>query len=106
MDHRGFRALSRKDEHALRVVCRWRLGAVQATPANLFYDQAAATVHFLYHGENGAYRERLLDYVTHWYTAKKPMLVIDAAFGMTPAELGRKVEAYAAQVAAGWRPGQ
>lgn len=104
MDHRGFNALPRKQESAFRVVCRWHLGALLVTPASLFYDQSAATVHFLYHGEGGAYRERLLDYVTDRYTGKKERLPIETAFGMTPAELGKRVEAYAGRVASGWRP--
>ncbi len=86
------------------VARRWHLGRDATTPARLFYEQAASTVHFLYHGENGAFRERLIDYVTNYYTGKKEKLAIEAAFGMTPAELGRKVEAYAQAVAAGWRP--
>jgi hypothetical protein len=102
MDMRQFNALPRQPESAFPVVCRWHLGAMMVTQGNLFYDQSAATVHFLYHGEGGAYRERLLDCVTARYTGKK--IPIEAAFGMTPAELGKKVEAYAESVAKGYRP--
>jgi hypothetical protein len=91
-------------EKALPVVRRWWLGRQMLSPARIFYEQAAATVHFLYHGEGGAYRARLLDYVTDHYTGKKDKMLIGDSFGMTPGELGRKVEEYAARVAAGWRP--
>jgi hypothetical protein len=102
--YESFMALSRDPQHARPVVRRWRLGRRDVVPARLFYEQAAATVHFLYHGEGGAYRERLLDYVTAHYAGRREGLAIGTAFGMTPAELGRKVEAYARRVADGWRP--
>jgi len=86
------------------VARRWHLGRDATTPARLFYEQAASTVHFLYHGEGGAYRARLIDYVTSYYTGKKDRLAIEAAFGLTPAQLGKKVEEYARSVANGWRP--
>ena len=100
----GFHEIPRSAESALEVVRHWRVGARAVVPARIFYEQAAATVHFLYHGEGGAYRARLVDYVTNRYTGTVRKLGIKAAFGITPEELGAKVEAYAAQVAAGWRP--
>ncbi|MHC4732464.1 MAG: hypothetical protein ACYS6Z_17995 [Planctomycetota bacterium] len=100
---RTFRGLPR-DSGLIKVVRRWQVGEWGLTPARLFYEQATATVHFLYHGEKGRYRQQLLDFVTSYYTGKKDKLTIEAAFGMQPQELGQKVEAFAAQVAAGWRP--
>ncbi|MHC4974256.1 MAG: hypothetical protein ACYTG3_18195 [Planctomycetota bacterium] len=99
---RTFRALPR--DHTIKLVRRWQVGEWGLTPARLFYEQATATVHFLYHGENGRYRKQLLDFVTHYYTGKKDKLTIEAAFQMKPLELGKRVEAFANQVAAGWRP--
>jgi len=104
MDYRDFAKLPRGKEYAQPLVRRWHLGPQGISPSGIFYDQAAATVHFLYHGEGGAYRERLLDYVTSHYTGKKEQVGIQQAFGLSPKELGRKVEAYARQVAEGWRP--
>ncbi|MCK6458598.1 MAG: hypothetical protein L6Q95_01730 [Planctomycetes bacterium] len=103
-DQGMFAALSRDPNDARPVVRRWRLGSRGVLPARLFYEQAAATVHFLYHGENGAYRDRLIEYVTSYYTGKKEKLDIRGAFGMSAAELGAKVATYAASVAAGFRP--
>ena len=100
---RTFRALPRDKAH-IKLVRRWQVGEWGLTPARLFYEQATATVHFLYHGEDGRYRQQLLDFVTHYYTGKKDKLPIEAAFGMKPAVLGRKVEVFVNQVAAGWRP--
>lgn len=99
---RMFRALPR--DHTIKLVRHWQVGEWGLSPARLFYEQATATVHFLYHGENGRYRQRLIDYVTHFYTGKKDQLTIQAAFGMEPQYLGKKVEAFAASVAGGWRP--
>ena len=100
---RTFRGLPR-DSGILRVVRKWYVGEWNLTPARLFYEQATATLHFLYHGDKGRYREKLLDFVTSYYTGKKDRLNVEAAFGLKPNELGRRVEAFAAQVAEGWRP--
>jgi hypothetical protein len=97
-----FRELSR--EKGRPIVRRWHLGREMFSPAGIFYAQSAATTHFLYHGEGGAYRERLIEYVTSYYTGKKDKLPIEAAFGLKPAELGKKVLDYANRVADGWRP--
>jgi len=71
----------------------------------LFYEQAAATGHFLYWGEGGKYRAQLLDYVTAFYTSQKEKTGIDGAFGLTPAQLGKKVEEWCRKVIyEGWRP--
>ena len=52
----------------------------------------------------GKYRERLLDYVTAFYTSQKKQTDIQTAFGLAPEELGAKVEAFAQKVMDGWRP--
>ena len=104
MDGRAFHALSRDRPNGVRVVRRWHLGTALLSPADLFYDQAGATVHFLAHGDGGAHRAKLIDYITDRYTGKKAKLAIETAFGMTPDELGSRVVAYAQRVAEGWRP--
>jgi hypothetical protein len=71
----------------------------------LFYEQAATTCHYLYWADKGKYREQLLDYVTSFYTSKPEKTAIQAAFGLTEEELGKKVEAWArAVIYDGWKP--
>ena len=83
---------------------RWNLFPIPMSEMLLFYKQSGSTCAFLYFGENGKYRKRLLDYVTNYYTGNKDMTSIKAAFGLTEAELGAKVEAFAKKVVDGWRP--
>ncbi|MHC4973371.1 MAG: hypothetical protein ACYTG3_13670 [Planctomycetota bacterium] len=83
---------------------KWALHPQPLNEIRLFYEQAASTCHFLYWGENGRYRQRLLDYVTHFYTGHKDKTDIEAGFGLTGEELGKRVEAYAKAVMDGWRP--
>jgi hypothetical protein len=89
-----------------RAKCRWTLRPVPLSKIVLFYQQSGATCHFLYWGENGKHRDKLLQYVTDFYTSKRERTNIESAFGMTPEELGKKVEAYATAVRDGWRPKQ
>lgn len=71
----------------------------------LFYEQSAATCHFLYWGEKGKYRDALLDYVTNYYTGKAAKTGIPEAFGLSAQELGKKVEDFCiAVIEKGARP--
>ena len=70
----------------------------------LWYMQAAATCHFLYHAENGKYRKALTDYVVNHYTSNAREMSIKKAFGMRPDQLGAKVIEFANKVQKGWRP--
>jgi len=93
-----------KDPHGV-YRGRWNLFPYPMNEMVLFYQQAGATCAFLYFGEGGKYREKLLDYVTAYYTGKKESTAIEAAFGMSEAELGKKVEDFARRVVVeGWRP--
>jgi hypothetical protein len=83
---------------------KWTLRPQPLNEIRLFYEQAASTCHFLYWGENGKYRQRFLDYVTHFYTGQKERTDVEKAFSLTPEELGGKVEEYAKAVMDGWRP--
>jgi hypothetical protein len=83
---------------------KWALHPQRLNEIRLFYEQAASTCHFLYWGENGKYRQNLLDYVTHFYTGRKEWTDVERAFGLTPEELGGKVEEFAKAVMGGWRP--
>jgi hypothetical protein len=84
--------------------CKWTIRPIPMSEVVLFYRQAGATCQFLYWGEGGKYRERLYDYVTAFYTSKEEQTSIETAFGLTPEELGKKVEDFAARVMKGWRP--
>jgi len=103
LNQRSFQQL-RAIPDVIPVNCRWHLGPAGTTASRLFYDQAGATVQYLYHGKGGRYRAKLARYVTSYYTADKDGLNIENAFGLTPHELGLEVEEFARQVAAGWRP--
>ncbi len=83
---------------------KWGVVPQPLVEIRLFYEQSAATCHYLYWAEGGKYRQRLLDYVTAYYTTQAGKTGIEAAFGMTPAELGDRVEEFAGRVVDGWRP--
>ena len=83
---------------------RWNLFPIPMSEMLLFYKQSGATCLFLYWGENGKYREKLKDYVTAYYTGNKDGTDLQKAFGLTPAQLGAKVEKFAQKCVEGWRP--
>jgi hypothetical protein len=88
-----------------RVKGRWTIRSNAISQIRLFYEQSSATCMFLYWGENGKYRENLLDYVTNFYTAKKDMTTTQAAFGLSEEALGKKVADFAIRVIdKGYRP--
>ncbi len=94
-----FASLKHEPRHS--VPLEWRLGHNAAlSDASLFYAQAAATVHYLYHAEKGRYRERLLRYVAAYYTGKDARLDIQEAFGISGIELGERVEAFSREMLA------
>jgi len=94
LNQAGFSKLDNKD--TIPLVRRWALGRTKTSPARLFYDQAAATVQYLYHANEGRYRNALLRYVIDQYTGDKEALDVAKAFHVTPEELGRSVIRYAA----------
>jgi len=83
---------------------KWNLRPIPMSEMLLFYKQSGSACQFLYWGENGKYREKLKDYVTAYYTGDKKGTDLQNAFGMTPDELGAKVEKFAQKVVDGWRP--
>ena len=85
---------------------RWMIQPRPISSIRLFYEQASATCMFLYWGENGKYRDKLLDYVTAFYTTQKMGSTrLEDAFGLSPAELGKKVANFATRVIEqGYRP--
>jgi hypothetical protein len=47
-----------------------------------------------------------MDFVVAYYTGQEEELDPQAAFGLSAAELGRRVEKFAHDVANGWTPGR
>ncbi|MDH3590467.1 MAG: hypothetical protein OER88_01215 [Planctomycetota bacterium] len=95
--------LEPKKLHA-RAIKKWSMRPQPLNEVRLFYEQSAATSHFLYWADEGKYRQQLLDYVTHYYTGETDKVSIEAGFGMKPAELGQRVEAFCKRVRNGWKP--
>ncbi len=93
-------------KYATSVFLKWELDGLGLSEMNLFYMQAGAACHFLHHGENGAYREKLIDYVTAYYTGNAKKTDTEEAFGLDAGDLGERVVAFAKKVRAGWKPGR
>lgn len=97
----AFWRLKRSDEQR-KVFTRWCLGTYAVvSEARMFYDQAAATCHYLYHA-GAKERAALLEYVRLRYTGNlvPKTDTIQKVFGCSPDELGRRVVAYARSQAA------
>jgi hypothetical protein len=79
------------------VPVRWRLGFThKISDAGMFYAQASATCHYLFHaGED--LRKRLLEYVRAYYTGSIPrgQETAQLIIGMSPEQLGARVVKYA-----------
>jgi hypothetical protein len=82
-------------DNVAEITLRWWLQPHLISSARMFYEQAGATCQYLFHGEEGRHREKLLDYVDAYYAGRTPDLDIRKAFGMSPEELGAKVKAFA-----------
>ncbi len=94
MSHAHFYQLSPAPN--LEVVPLNRLGTtLLMSKMHLFYAQSAIASHYLFEAENGAYREKLMGYVAAYERGKTP--TIEQAFGMTPAELGKRIDAWCAE---------
>jgi len=83
---------------------KWGITPLPLVEIRLFYEQSAATCHYLYWADKGKYRKQLLDYVTSFYTARSAETGIEKAFGLTPQQLGARVEEWAREVVDGWKP--
>ena len=62
----------------------------------MFYNQAAATVHYLYHA-GPELRAAMLRYVAEHYKGKTTKDSIQKIFGMSATDLGKRVIEYAKQ---------
>jgi len=77
------------------LVRDWAMGEQKISVRRVFYEQAAATCHYLYHAEKGKYRRALLDCLRGHYTVDTKKFDIAALVGMTTNELGARVVAFA-----------
>lgn len=83
----------------------WGITPQPFAVGRLFYEQSAAACHYLYWAEGGKYRQKLIDFMTAHYTAQRDGTAIDKAFGLSPKELGARIEDFARKVVDGtWRP--
>ncbi|MCK6459283.1 MAG: hypothetical protein L6Q95_05240 [Planctomycetes bacterium] len=83
----------------------WGITPQPFAVGRLFYEQSAAACHYLYWAEDGKYRGNLIDFMTAHYTAKREGTDIKTAFGLTPKDLGARIEEFARKVTDGaWRP--
>ncbi len=81
---------------SLTVGSSWTLGLRRKlTAQHLFYLQAAAACHYLYHADGGEHRPALIDFMTSFYTEDTFGLDFALAFGRGAEEVGKAVEAYA-----------
>ena len=70
-------------------------GAGLASAMSMFYAQSAAACHYMFHAEDGKYRDRLLGYVESYYRGKVDELDVAKVFGIEPEVLGRGIIDYA-----------
>ena len=100
-----FAMIPRGPEKGFVAERHWRLGALhQLGWTQLFYVQAAAATQYLIHAEGGKYREQLFRCVGHYYKGYYKLVDVQKAFGLSPEELGRRIESFALQVRKGWNP--
>lgn len=100
-----FAGIPREPERGFVAESHWRLGALhQLSWTQLFYVQSAAATQYLMYAEKGKHRRRLLECVGHYYKGHYLLVDVKKAFGLTPEELGRRIEAFARQVRKGWKP--
>jgi hypothetical protein len=84
---------ARLDSRGTQVIAlRLRLGPkVLLSQLQLFYLQAAATVHYLYSAEDGRYRSVLLQLVDDWHSKEHKNTDVMQALGISGDELGKRV---------------
>ncbi|MEE8106626.1 MAG: hypothetical protein V3T86_13910 [Planctomycetota bacterium] len=92
LDQRTAQSLGKKSK--VTVALRWHLIPSKLSEFSIFYEQSAATCHFLYRGEGGRHRKALMDFVVRYYSGDPSTSDLKAAFGLTPEELGAKVELF------------
>ncbi len=95
-----FLRLDARPDRALTL--SWRLGArAERSELHLFYAQAGAACHWLFHGAGPRERAELLRIVQAWYEGDRPHLDLAKNLGTSSAELGRRIHAFAVEVSRG-----
>lgn len=67
------------------------------SPMTMFYAQSTAACRYLFHAEDGKYREKLVGYVRAFYEGKGE-LDVEKAFGADAETLGERIVEYAGNV--------
>ncbi|QDU85404.1 hypothetical protein Pla163_25330 [Planctomycetes bacterium Pla163] len=71
------------------IALTWSLGRIMPVDGmGLFYAQSNALASFLYHGENGKYRDAFIEYTLAFYRGTEGM-DFEKHFGLSPSEAGR-----------------
>lgn len=82
-----------------KIPSTWILGGLRdVSQVDLFYMQAAGACQYLFHAEGGKYRPKLLEYAVAYYSGNDDAMDFQGFFGISPAEFGKKVLAYAKNV--------
>ena len=90
----GFERLSPEEVH--EVPCRWTLGMHRTlSDVNLFYAQGAAVCHWMWNADGGKRRALLREWVRDLHRARLSKGEAMRRLGMTPAEVGAAVVAWA-----------
>ena len=101
----GRDAIRLADKANIPAVLRWSLNDWNFSEYGVYLGQAGAAVRYLLHAEGGKHRPALLKAIAAHYTGDRKGVAPETAFGLKPAELGRKTLDFAKAVAKGWRPG-
>lgn len=84
------------------VALRTRLGgAALVNGGNMFYAQASATCHYLWHADGGKYRDKLFEIVGRHYLGQTTPMEIQEVLGVPADKFGERVQAWAKAVIGG-----
>lgn len=99
MKRLDFNRFAANQKQKIRIASSVHLGqGFTTTQLSMFYAQSAMLARYLYEGEEGRYRRKLLDFVASYYTGKMDELDFEQAFGVSAKDLGPKIEAHAKQL--------
>ena len=99
---RHFGMLSTDPHPQFEVLTTQVLGArFNLSPTGLFYQQSTAVARYLYAADDGAHRQKLLQYLADYEGGKDPEhMHFQDTFGMTMKKAGQKAKAFAEKLAA------
>jgi hypothetical protein len=80
------------------IALTWSLGRIMPVDGmGLFYAQSNALASFLYHGENGKYRDAFIEYTLAFYRGTEGM-DFEKHFGLSPSAAGQRAVEHARTV--------